>query len=90
MLETSNLLSYSPEQLSLMVECIDDKLKSVRGQIERREYIILKSDDLSESLERNLRKEITEQWKIMEELHGIRIAVVTNQQHVLKNLKPVL
>lgn len=87
MLETSNLLSYSPEQLSLMVECIDDKLKSVRGQIERREYIILKSDDLSESLERNLRKEITEQWKIMEELHGIRIAVVTNQQHVL-NDKP--
>ncbi len=91
MIESSDLSTYTPEQLSLMVECIDYKIKDVRSDINEREGEIILAEDMSECLERDLRKDINKLWTKMEDLYAIRVAVVTNHQFVLRKAeKPVL
>jgi hypothetical protein len=88
--QTSNLLQYTPEQLSLLVECIDDKIKDVRDDIYERESKILNAEDMSESTERMFRNEINRFFAKMDNLYGVRAAIVTNHQYVLRAAKPVM
>lgn len=80
--ETSNLNQFSPELLSLMIECIDDKIKEVNSLIDRRESMIDNSEDISEGLEATLRFQIGNKNKKLDDLYGLRVAFMNAHQLV--------
>jgi hypothetical protein len=89
-LEVSDLLKYTPEQLSLLVECIDDKIKIVRDEILERESLIIREEDMPETVERMFRTDINRFFSKMDDLYGLRAAIVTNHQYVLRAAKAEL
>lgn len=80
--ETSNLNQFSPELLSLMIECIDDKIKEVNSLIEGRTDIIDESTDISERLETELRFQISNKIKKLDDLYSLRVAIMNAHQLV--------
>lgn len=83
MIEVSNLSNYTPNQLSLLVDGIDLKIKQnnefIRECNRWGEDFVNLHKDIIKSLERDL-----------EDLYGLRVAIITVFQSVHKREKVIL
>lgn len=87
--ETSNLLNYDLTQLSLLIECIDDKIKEEKKLVEYRFNIIENSEDISERLEIELRHQISNKNNRLQDLYGLRVAIMNAHQVVIRREKMI-
>lgn len=87
--ETSNLLDYDLTQLSLLIECIDDKIKEEKMLVEQRFNLIEKCEDMSECLEIELRHQISNKHDRLADLYGLRVAIMNAHQVVIRREKMI-
>jgi hypothetical protein len=80
--ETSNLNEFSKAHLSLLIECVDEKISTVKTVNAFTEMLI--NDEISEGLEIKLRAQIAKRNSSIDDLLGLRVAIMNAHQIVSK------
>ena len=85
--ETSNLLLYSPNQLSLLIDAVNLKLKDEKCTLEvRRDFS--NGEDLSETMVELNREGIAKALANLEDLYGLRVALL-NAWGVVRKMEQI-
>jgi hypothetical protein len=81
--ETSNLLNYSAENLSLLIQCIDEKIEAQKA-LTAFTNMLIESEHVAERFEIELRTQIAKRNNRLDDLYGLRVAIMNAHQIVQK------
>lgn len=84
MTATSNLEEYSAKDLSLLIESIDDCISKEKSLSAFTDMLIDRDDQISERMEVRLRNQNVRRSNKLDDLYGLRVAILNAHQIVLK------
>lgn len=84
MIETSNLLEYDATLLSLLIESIDKHIQELQATTAFTNMIIETENQINERFEIRLRQQMSNRNRKIEDLYGLRVAVLNAHQIVLR------
>lgn len=87
MYETSNLLTYTPEQLSLLIDGVQMKIKDEQCTLAVRQDFA-NGEDLSDTMVELNRERIKKAIKSIEDLYGLRVALL-NAWNTVKKMQQI-
>lgn len=87
MYETSNLLTYTPEQLSLLIDGVQLKIKDEQCTLAVRQDFA-NGEDLSDTMVELNREGIKKATKSIEDLYGLRVALL-NAWNTVKKMQQI-
>lgn len=89
MCETSNLEDFSAKDLSLLIECIDDKIQATRA-VNAFAGMLISQENTSERLEIALRNQNSNRNGKLEDLYQLRVCVMNAHGKVRDREKSIL
>lgn len=82
---TTNLLSHTTKDLSVMIDLIEEKQQDIEKEIKLLEAVIVLDDDLSEINENRIRREIGFKKQKLESLYAWRMIFLDAWQQACAN-----
>lgn len=85
--ETSDLLAYTPEQISLLVDAVQMKIKDEQATLSVRQ-MMAGGEDMSELIVEINNEGIKKAYNNLEDLYGLRVALL-NVWAVVKKMQQI-